>query len=132
MSNELSTNFGKPGSFIHVISTQTGELVCERKSRVQWYTGANKINCVHLLGQEWLSDVHSYTAPVFVYVNQSVSSGTSGPGVHPLSFVEFIKLRAPKSLFVTTCIATSLILNCIALMLGTDGSSINNNTCVHA
>ena len=86
----VRTNDGKPGSFIHVISTQTGELVCERKSRVQWYIGANKINCVHLLGQEWLSDVHSYTAPVFVYVNQSVSSGTSGPGVHPLSFVEFL------------------------------------------
>ena len=90
----VHTNDGKPGSFIHIISTQTGELVCERKSRVQWYVGANRFNCVQLLHQEWLSDVYSHDAPVFVYVNQSVSSATAaGVTVHPLSFVEFMSYK---------------------------------------
>ena len=86
----VHTNDGKPGSFIHIISTKTGELVCERKSRVQWYVGANKFNCVSLLHPEWLSDVYCFEAPILMYVNQSISAAA---GVHPLSFIQFVNYK---------------------------------------
>jgi len=57
---------------LHIISTCSGELICERDARVQWYTHQG-FDFIHLVNEDWLNDVFCCNAPFFVYLNQSIS-----------------------------------------------------------
>lgn len=77
----VSTFDPSPGGNLHIVSTCTGELLCERQSRVQWYTHQG-LDFVHLVNEKWLSDIFCFNAPFFIYLNQSTQ-------VYQLSCVQF-------------------------------------------
>ena len=85
----VGTFDSKPGGQISIVATQTGELVCQRRSRVQWYV-TNGQDYLHLVNEDWLNDIRCFNIPFFVYVNQSVLRSHSS---HNLSYVQFTKIK---------------------------------------
>ena len=77
----VATFDNTPGGNLHMISTLTGEMICERDARVQWYTHQD-LDFVHLVNEDWLNDVFCRNAPFFVYLNQSTQA-------YVLSYVQF-------------------------------------------
>ena len=76
-----------PGGNLHIVSTATGELLCERQSRVQWYAYQG-LDFVQLINENWLNDIFCFNAPFFIYLNQSTQ-------VYQLSCVQFAHHPTP-------------------------------------
>lgn len=84
----------KPGGQICIISTASGELLSRRESWVQWRVHEGK-DYIHLVNNDWLSDVFSFNSPFFAYLNRSpLSQATSA---QPVSCVQFLHHSRVKS-----------------------------------
>lgn len=84
----VATFDSTPGGNLHIISTCSGELICERDARVQWYTHQG-LDFIHLVNEDWLNDVFCCNAPFFVYLNQSTQA-------YVLSYVQFTHPAHPS------------------------------------
>ena len=82
----------KPGGQICIIGTTSGQLLTRRDSWVQWRVQEER-DYVHLVNEEWLSDLFCFNAPFFAYLNRSNSLGSN---VQPLSCVQFLHRSKAK------------------------------------
>lgn len=76
----------KPGGQICIIATTSGKLLTRRDSRVQWVVHEEK-DYIHLVNEEWLSDIFCYNAPFFTYLNRSLSLGSHAQALSCVHFM---------------------------------------------
>ena len=84
----------KPGGQICIIATAGGEVLTRRDSRVQWRVHRDK-DYIHLVNEEWLSDIFCFNVPFFTYLNKSTALGSS---VQTLSCVQFLHRSQMRSI----------------------------------
>ena len=83
----------KPGGQICIIGTSSGGLLSRRESWVQWRVYEER-DYIHLVNEEWLSDVFCFNAPFFTYLNRSYSLGSNAQPVSCIQFLHHSKVKS--------------------------------------
>ena len=82
----------KPGGQICIIGTTSGRVLSRRESWVQWRVHEGK-DYIHLVNEEWLSDIFCFNAPFFTYLNASPSMGSSTQNLSCVQFLHHSKVK---------------------------------------
>ena len=83
----------KPGGQIYIIATAGGGVLTRRDSRVQWRVHKDK-DYIHLVNEEWLSDIFCFNVPFFTYLNKSTALGSSVQSLCCVQFMHHSQMRS--------------------------------------